>query len=132
MVSSSRSADSSVVLSPLCLTKGSALYWKTKFEMAQSIIKEANQNPVRLGEILGLLPITKIKPKEEKRRKSNCQSRSKIKKGCILQMQRKLCGRSSCRTDGQHLQMILPATKLTSCKSKKRKIALNYDTDGEN
>ena len=132
MVSSSSSADSSVVLSPLYLTKGSALYWKIKFEMAQSIVKEANQNPVRLGEILGLLPIIKIKPKEEKRRKSNCQCRSKKKKGCILQMQRKLCGWSSCRTDGQRQQIILPTFKLTSCKSKKSKLALNYDTDGEN
>ena len=46
----------------------------------------------------GLLPISKIKPKEEKRTTSNCQSRSKKKKkkkkkkkmkGDILQIQKK-------------------------------------------
>ena len=44
-------------------------------------------------------------------------------KGDILQMQKKKC------VGGLRPQMILSVIKLKSCKSTKRKIALNYDTD---
>ena len=41
------------------------LYWKTKFRMRHSSdMKEANENSLKLEEISKLLPISKIKPKE--------------------------------------------------------------------
>ena len=61
---SSRSQDLYVVASPKDVRKGSAAYWKAKFGMAQSIIKEASERSLKLNEIPGLLPIAKVKPKK--------------------------------------------------------------------
>ena len=61
---SSRSQDLYVVASPKDVRKGSAAYWKAKFVMAQSIIKEASERSLKLNEIPGLLPIAKVKPKK--------------------------------------------------------------------
>ena len=54
----------SVLASPQHTRKGSALYWKIKFEMSQALIKEANEKSLKLDEIPGLLPIAKVKPKK--------------------------------------------------------------------
>ena len=58
------SQDISVVASPRDIRKGSAAYWKAKFEMAQDIIKEASEKSLNLDEVQGLLPISKVKPKK--------------------------------------------------------------------
>ena len=42
-----------------------------------------------------------------------------------------VCGKVDCKIEGKCPYVILPASKLTSCKSTKRKLALNYDTYDE-
>lgn len=41
------------------------------------------------------------------------------------------CGIAAGRIDGKCPQMILPGSRVTSYKSTKRKLALNYNTDDE-
>jgi len=43
-------------MSPRDVRKGSAAYWKAKFELAQGIIKEASEKSLNLSEVPGLLP----------------------------------------------------------------------------
>ena len=65
--SSSSPAPSSSTLSPASpkhLRKGSAMYWKAKFEMAQHLIHDCNEKSLRLEEIPGLLTVQKVKPKQ--------------------------------------------------------------------
>ena len=47
--------------SPKHLRKGSAMYWKAKFETAQD---DCNEKSLRLEEIPGLLTVQKVKPKQ--------------------------------------------------------------------
>ena len=64
MPSSSSPALFSSTLSPASpkhLRKGSAMYWKAKFEMAQH---DCNEKSLRLEEIPGLLTVQKVKPKQ--------------------------------------------------------------------
>ena len=42
------------------------MYWKEKFEQAQSLIRELNEKSIQLDEIPGLLTVKKIKPNLEK------------------------------------------------------------------
>jgi hypothetical protein len=64
--SSSDNAPSSTTTpaSPNHLRKGSAAYWKAKFEMAQQTIRDCDEKSIRLENIPGLLTIQKIKPKQ--------------------------------------------------------------------
>ena len=60
-------APSSSTLSPASPKhhrKGSAMYWKAKFEMAQQLIHDCNEKGLRLEEIPGLLTVQKVKPKQ--------------------------------------------------------------------
>lgn len=80
--SSSSTADYTVVSPPTHLRKGS-LYWKTKFEMAQGIIKEVHEKSLNLDEILGLLQISKIKSNQnvQNRRATQICGSMKVKRG---------------------------------------------------
>ena len=65
--SSSSPALSSSSLSPAStkhLRKGSVMYWKANFEMAQQLIHDCNEKSLRLEEIPGLLTVQKVKPKQ--------------------------------------------------------------------
>ena len=46
------------------LRKGSALYWKEKFEMAQQTIRDCEEKSIQLENIPGLLTIQKMKPNQ--------------------------------------------------------------------
>jgi len=67
-------------MSPRDVRKGSAAYWKAKFELAQGIIKEASEKSLNLSEVPGLLPISKVKPKKACFEESDDPNR----KTCIL------------------------------------------------
>ena len=61
------SAPSSSTLSPDSpkhLPKGSAMYSKAKFGMAQQLIHDCNEKSLRLEEIPGPLTVQKVKPKQ--------------------------------------------------------------------
>ena len=58
------SSSTSSPASPKHLRKGSAMYWKAKFEMAQQLIHDCNEKSLRLEEIPGLLTVQKVKPKQ--------------------------------------------------------------------
>ena len=60
--SSLPSTDSIIVSSLKYVRKDSALYWKMKYEIMQEIVHETNKKAINLNEILGLLPINKVKP----------------------------------------------------------------------
>lgn len=65
--STSSSANTSLTMSPASpkhLRKGSALYWKTKFDMVQNLVRECNEKSLKLEEIPGLLTVKKVKPKQ--------------------------------------------------------------------
>ena len=65
--SSSSPAPSSYTSSPASpkhLRKGSAMYWKAKFEMTQQLIHDCNEKSLRLEEIPGFLTVQKVKPKQ--------------------------------------------------------------------
>ena len=49
--------------SPQHLRKGSAAYWKEKFEMAQQTIHDCGEKSIQMENIPGLLTIPKMKPK---------------------------------------------------------------------
>jgi len=53
--------DSSFIASP-DKRRGSALYWKEKFESAQSLINELHEKSIQLEEIPGFMTIRKVKP----------------------------------------------------------------------
>ena len=55
--------DSSVIGSPLSIRKGSANYYKAKFERAQEIIAQL-QNSTPPLEDIGLLTVKKVTPKD--------------------------------------------------------------------
>lgn len=52
------------ISSPVSLRKGSALYYKHKFEQSQAIIAQCHQQSLRLEDIPGLLTVSKVKPKQ--------------------------------------------------------------------
>ena len=58
------SSSTSSPASPKHLRKGSAMYWKAKFEMAQQLIHDCNEKSLRLEEMPGLLTVQKVKPKQ--------------------------------------------------------------------
>ena len=65
--SSSLPAPSSSTLSPASpkhLRKGSAMFWKAKFEMAHRLIHDCNEKSLRLEETPGLLTVQKVKSKQ--------------------------------------------------------------------
>uniref|UniRef100_A0A7M5XKL4 Uncharacterized protein n=1 Tax=Clytia hemisphaerica TaxID=252671 RepID=A0A7M5XKL4_9CNID len=47
--------------------RGSAEYWKSKFEQAQNLIKDLGEKSIALEEVPGLLSIKKFKPATEKK-----------------------------------------------------------------
>eukprot|EP00111_Clytia_hemisphaerica_P010398 TCONS_00030366-protein len=47
--------------------RGSAEYWKSKFEQAQNLIKDLGEKSIALEEVPGLLSIKKVKPATEKK-----------------------------------------------------------------
>ena len=55
---------SQTISSPVYLRKGSALYYKHKFEQSQEIIKKCHEEALRLEDIPGLLTVSKVKPKQ--------------------------------------------------------------------
>ena len=56
--------SSQMISSPVSLRKGSALYYKHKFEQSQEIIKKCHQEALPLEDIPGLLTVSKVKPKQ--------------------------------------------------------------------
>ena len=54
--------SSQMISSPVSLRKGSALYYKHKFEKSKEIIKKCHQEALRLEDIPGLLTVSKVKP----------------------------------------------------------------------
>ena len=54
---------SNVVMSPKHVRKNTAEYWKTKYEMAQSIINENHERSLKLDEIPDFLKINTVKQK---------------------------------------------------------------------
>ena len=55
---------SQTISSPVSLRKGSALYYKHKFEQSQEIIKKCHEEALQLEDIPGLLTVSKVKPKQ--------------------------------------------------------------------
>ena len=65
-ISTAATPNKSLIVSPCNKRKGSAMYWKDKFDQAQSLIKEMAERSIQLEEVPGLLTIKKVKPNLQK------------------------------------------------------------------
>lgn len=60
------STPTSAIISPRNKRKGSALYWKDKFDQAHKVIEDMAERNIQIEEIPGLLTVKKVKPNMEK------------------------------------------------------------------